>query len=117
MAEGKNKKRYEKYKNSGHREINKKLKQERHQKRLERFRKRAENKDKAKDKSNDRPKVVRSEEDRGTNLIPKETIRARKPGQLPLSYWRSVMQIIANQIDKDKKVQRRHNHRETEEDE
>lgn len=93
---GKNKKRCEKYRNSGHKEINKKLRQERHQKRLAFFAKRrADGKPNANATSHN---IVGN--DANTNLTEKDSIvYSRRPKQLPLSWWTGIMRQTKNYLD------------------
>lgn len=93
---GKNKRRCDKYKNSGHHEINKHLKQERHEKRMTRF---------AKRKADGKSYVYQSdrtgtkENPSGPNTFEKGIVtELRDDHRLPYSRWTSIMRKLNNDL-------------------
>ena len=100
---GKNKKRCEKYRNSGHKEINKTLRQERHKKRQAYFMKR---------RSDGKPNASRTShqpvgDGAKTNKTEKDSITyVRRPSQLPLSWWTGIMRRTKNYLDKGSQISR-----------
>lgn len=108
---GRNKKSCEKYKNSGHRAINKQLKQERHKKRMERFAKRKEEgKDYATNHShNDTLEKINAEYDTKSAYFKENSEillqRLFKPNRgsdqakhTEVSRWKSLMRKVDNEL-------------------
>ena len=90
---GTNKKRCEKYKQSGNKAHNKQLRQERHQKRMDRFAKRRANKPQD---------IIRTaSKDGDPRMAPDGDVYSRRPNQCELSWWTGVMRRLQNRLDKE----------------
>ena len=95
---GGNKKRCEKYKQRGAKEINKKLRQEKHEKRLAKF---AERKAERKETTQPKPK---KESKGGDNLM--EPHKTWNPNKTPYQNWTSIFRRLNNELEAEKKAEK-----------